>query len=381
MIYLDNAATTLYKPEAVYRASDEALRYFSANPGRSGHSPSIKAGEKIFNARLTIASFFNAKESNVIFTFGCTDSLNIVLKGILSCGDHVLHTVYDHNSVLRPIEYLKTQGITATCILPDSSGKITLKSLEGAMQKNTKALVITHISNVTGAKQNLEEIGAFCKQHGILFIVDAAQSAGNTKIDIKSQNIDYLCCACHKGLLGPQGLGLLLLGDSSPLPTPLRFGGTGTRSLELIQPSEPPEYLESGTLSVHNILACEAGINFIKDKLDEITKKEILLINTLAESLKRLPEIEIYSPKKIESGVLAFNIKNTDSQSVSEFLDKNFGIALRGGFHCAPLIHKYLKTDSLGALRASVSWFNNINEIEFLLFAVKEAIEFINKEK
>lgn len=375
MIYLDNAATTLYKPESVYQTSDKALRLFSANPGRSGHSPSIKAGKKLYNARKTIAQFFNSSETRVIFTFGCTDSLNIVLRGILKSGDHVIHTVYDHNSVLRPIEFLKTQGVTASLISPEADGKISVSKIKSFLKDNTKAVVINHISNVTGAKQNIGEIGAFCKKNGILFVVDAAQSAGNTKIDIRDQNIDYLCCACHKGLLGPQGLGLLLLGDSSPLPTPLRFGGTGTRSLELIQPSEPPEYLESGTLSVHNILACEAGINFIKDKLDEITKKEILLISTLAENLRRLPEIEIYSPKNIESGVLAFNVTNTDSQAVSEFLDKNFGIALRGGFHCAPLIHKYLKTDLSGALRASVSYFNNISEIDFLVFAIKETIK------
>ncbi len=375
MIYLDNAATTFQKPEIVYQTSEKALRLFSANPGRSGHSPSILAGEKLFNARKTIATFFNCQETRVIFTFGCTDSLNLVLKGILNKGDHIIHSVYDHNSVLRPIEFLKTQGVDASIAYPNKNGKISVSTINSLLKENTKAIIINHVSNVTGAKQDLSKIGAFCRENNILFIVDAAQSAGNTKIDVEKQNIDYLCCACHKGLLGPQGLGLLIIGKSSPLPSPLRFGGTGTRSLELTQPSEPPEYLESGTLSVQNILSCEAGVNFIKDKIDEISKKEIFLISKLKNGLNRLPQVEIYSHEKIESGVLAFNIKNTDSLVVSEFLDKQFGIALRGGFHCAPLIHKYLNTDKTGALRASVSYFNNINEIEFLIFAVREAIK------
>lgn len=375
MIYLDNAATTLFKPESVYKKSDEALRLFSANPGRSGHSQSILAGEKLFNARTTIADFFNSSPSCVIFTFGCTDSLNLVLRGTLNTGDHVIHTVYDHNSVLRPLEFLKTRGITATTVLPDKDGKIYVSSLKEALQKNTKAVIINHISNVTGIKQNIEEIGYFCKKNNVLFIVDAAQSAGNTKIDVKMQNIDYLCCPCHKGLLGPQGLGLLILGKNSPSPTPLRFGGTGTRSFDLSQPSELPEFLESGTLSVQNILSCEAGVKFVADKINEINKKETMLISRLSEGLARIPQIETYSHKKIESGVFAFNIKNTDSIAVSEYLDKNFGIALRGGFHCAPLVHKFLNTDSSGALRASVSYFNTISDIDFLIFAIKETIK------
>lgn len=375
MIYLDNAATTFYKPESVYQKSDEALRLLSANPGRSGHSPSILAGEKLFKARSTIADFFNASNLRIVFTFGCTDSLNLVLRGTLKFGDHVINTVYDHNSVLRPLEFLKQNGVSITTLTPDNDGKITINSLKENLKTNTKAIIINHISNVTGAKQNLEEIGAFCKKNNVLFIVDAAQSAGNTKIDIKEQNIDYLCCPCHKGLLGPQGIGLLVIGENSPPPEPLRFGGTGTRSFDLSQPKDLPEFLESGTLSVQNILTCEAGVKFVKDKLDEISKKEIMLITRLKEALLRLPEIAIYSPNKIESGVFAFNIKNTDSLFVSEYLDKNFGIALRGGYHCAPLIHKFLKTDLFGALRVSVSYFNTISDIDFLIFAIKETIK------
>lgn len=374
MIYLDNAATTLIKPTSVYDESDRIFRNFSANPGRSGHRASLNALEKVTSAREEIGNFLGIERTeNTVFTFGCTDALNILIKGLFSEKDNVLTTAYEHNSVLRPLEYMRTRFNTEyTVVFPDKGGDITNTVLKKHLKKNTKALIMNYVSNVNGHRQNIAESGEFCRKHGLLFIVDCAQVAGAQELNAEKMHIDYIAVAGHKGLYGPQGIGVLGISSSAPLPLPLRTGGTGSRSQELMQPQEMPEYLESGTLSVQNIGALAEGVRFTKKQRKDILKKECELAFVLQKELRNTKNVRIYSPKIPESGVFAFNIENADSTLIADILDKHYGICCRGGFHCAPLVHKFLKTENQGAVRLSISYFNTLEEILFTVKAIKE---------
>lgn len=372
MIYLDNAATTLIKPAEVYAESDRVFRFFSANPGRSGHRISLEALDIVTRARSAAADFFGMEKSeNTVFTFGCTDALNILLQGLFAKGDHILATAYEHNSVLRPLEYMK-KDIEYSIVFPDEHNTVTVKNLEKHLKKNTKGFVANYVSNVTGFRQNIELFASFCKKHGLLFILDCAQAAGTQKINMKEMHIDYIACAGHKGLYGPQGIGILGISSDAPLPRPLRLGGTGSRSLELIQPLEMPEHLESGTLSVQNIAALKKGIDFVKEKREQILRKETELIKCLREELKGDKKITVYGEEIPESGVLAFNIGDADSAFVADILDKRYGICCRGGFHCAPMVHRFLGTENQGAVRISVSYFNSVDEILYTAEKIRE---------
>lgn len=371
MIYLDNAATTLLKPPQVYSRSEEVFKNFSANAGRSSHLASLKAAEIIYSSRATIADFLNIeKAENVIFTFGCTDALNMVINGLFKQGDHIITTVYEHNSVLRPLENLKkTRNIDYSVINPDKDGYITRESIESNINKKTKAIIVNYVSNVTGIKQDMHMIASIKNKHNLLLIVDGAQAVGIQKLDF---DYDYICCAGHKGLYGPQGIGILGIRNPHIIPTPLRFGGTGTMTFDLEQPKDLPEYLESGTLSVQNIATLEQGVKFVEENQNEITSHEITLAQVLINELNKIKNVVIYSPQNAQSGVVAFNILDIDSVTVSDILDKKYGICCRGGFHCAPLLHKYIKTENQGAVRISVSIFNTMEEILYLLKSVKE---------
>ncbi len=370
MIYLDNAATTLYKPNQVYLRSNEAFRKFSANAGRSGHSASKKAAEIIFSCRSTAAEFLGVKNpENIIFTFGCTDALSIVIKGLLKKGDHVITTAYEHNSVLRPLEYMHQDGgVEYSVVFPDVNGVITEESFFNHLKSNSKAIILNLVSNVTGYIQQAEKIISRAKNNGLLVIADCAQAAGI--LDVSKLGIDYICCAGHKSLYGPQGIGILAINENAPLPLPLRFGGTGTHSFSLAQPVEMPEYLESGTLSVQNIAALEEGINFVKNNFFTITEHEKKLANRLYDGLNGIIGITLYSDKDSLSNVIAFNVLDVDSTLIAQLLDEKFSVCCRGGFHCAPLVHKFLKTEKQGAVRFSLSAFNTNEEIDKAIDAV-----------
>lgn len=377
MIYLDNAATTLIKPGEVYEESDRVFRLFSANPGRSGHRISLEALDIVTRARCAAADFLGIEKSeNAVFTFGCTDALNILLQGLFKKNDHILATAYEHNSVLRPLEHMK-KDVEYSIVFPDENESISIKNLKNHLKKNTKGLVANYVSNVTGFRQDIDMFADFCKKNGLLFIVDCAQAAGTQEINMKKMHIDYIACAGHKGLYGPQGIGILGAASGVPLPEPLRFGGTGSRSLELIQPNEMPEHLESGTLSVQNIAALKKGIDFVKENRKRILSKEIELINCLKEELKRNKKITVYSEKESKSGVVAFNIADADSAFVADILDRQYGICCRGGFHCAPMVHRFLGTEKQGAVRISVSWFNSIEEILYTAEKINETAKSI----
>lgn len=370
MIYLDNAATTLIKPHQVYLRSDSVLKKYSANAGRSGHQPALKAADIIFSARNTIKDFFCLENSeNVIFTFGCTDSLNMVIRGLLKKGDHVITSAYEHNSVLRPLEFMTSAGVDYTVLYPDDSFYISENAIKREIKSNTKAIIFNYVSNVIGFVQPMHLYSNIAKEYGLLMIADCAQAAGVQDMNIP---FDYICSAGHKALYGPQGIGILGIRSSSPLPLPLRMGGTGSRTHELKQPDDMPEYLESGTLSVQNIAALETGVNFSRINKDKIYKHETFLAQLLIDNLKSIKNIKIYSPEIAKSGVVAFNIRDEDSNIIADILDKKYSVCVRGGFHCAPLCHKFLQTEKQGAVRLSTSIFNTEKEIFYVLDSIEK---------
>lgn len=370
MIYLDNAATTLIKPQQVYLRSDSVLKKYSANAGRSGHQPALKAAEIIFSARNTIKDAFSLESyENVIFTFGCTDSLNILIRGLFKKGDHVITSAYEHNSVLRPLDFMRSSGVEYTVLNPDDGFYISENAIKKSIKANTKAIIFNYVSNVIGFVQPLKIYSKLAKEYGLLMIADCAQASGVQDMNIP---FDYICSAGHKGLLGPQGIGILGIRNSAPLPQPLRMGGTGSRTQELTQPDDMPEYLESGTLSVQNIAALEAGVKFTELNKDKIFKHETFLAQTLIDNLKTIKNVKVYSPKIAKSGVVAFNIGDEDSNIIADILDKKYSVCARGGFHCAPLCHKFLHTEYQGAVRLSVSIFNTEKEIHNTLSAIEQ---------
>ncbi len=364
MIYFDNAATTGKKPLGVIRGVNDALKSYCANPGRSGHSLSIKTSEAVFKAREKLSGFFGADgPENVVFTANCTQSINFVIKGLLKKGDHCIISSLEHNAVVRPLVKTGIAFSKAQVSLKDD--RQTAESFARLIKPNTKLIICTGASNVLGKTLPIEEIGRLCREKGIFFAVDAAQTAGILPLNMKKQHIDFLCIAPHKGLYAPMGIGVLIA--RKPLPFTVIEGGTGTNSAELFQPSVMPERLESGTLNVPAVLGVLSGVEFVEQKgIGRLYDGEWQLISRLYGFLKGIPEIELYTPdfnKNMYVPVLSFNIKGVPSEeTVRSF--SNEGIALRGGLHCAPLAHSEMGTLQQGAVRISVSAFNNMREIE-----------------
>lgn len=372
MIYLDNGATTNKKPNSVILAMLDGITKYSANPGRSGHALSLEVAEKIMETRQNIADFFGCPSvENVIFTSGCTEALNLAILGYAKAGGHVIATVFDHNSTLRPLFYLKEQGIIELDVIsPKNPEKITLDDIKNAVKPNTYMVVNTHISNVDGAETDVDQIGNFCHQNNILYLVDAAQSAGHKQINMQKSHINLLAIAGHKGLFASQGVGALLI-NSKTLPKPIKFGGTGTDSISVIQPTEPPECFESGTIATPNILSLNEGINFCRKNLQKIQNKIEFLTNHLLKELSYIKDLKIYTSKNNPNGVIAFNISNIDSSDISSYLNEKHKIFVRSGLHCAPLKHKFLGTENQGIVRVSISYFNTKNELNTLIRALK----------
>ena len=377
MIYLDNAATSGQKPIAVVKAVNNALINFNANPGRSGHDSSIKAAEEVYKCRKALKEFFNASnENNVCFTYNCTYAINMVLNGVLKEGDHVIISSLEHNAVARPVNYLnKRKNIQYDVAQVDLiNDDLTVKNIEKCIKKNTKLIFVTAASNVVGKKLPLKRIGEICKKNNILFGVDAAQLAGKGKINIQADGIDYLCIAPHKGFYAPTGIGVLIAEKS--IDNVLISGGTGVNSVDLFQPDDLPERIESGTQNIPAILGLSAGISFVNSKtVRKIEAHEIILIQHLYKSLKKMGAelYTIFPEQKLFSPVLSFNLKGYSSEKIGEYLNKN-NIAVRTGLHCAPFAHKQLKTIEKGTVRVSPSVFNNSDDVERLIFCVKKLI-------
>ena len=374
MIYLDNSATTYPKPYSVREAVAAAMKN-GANPGRSGHTPSIKASEKIFEARKTAANFFGLKnETNVIFTLNCTMSLNMVIKGILKPGDHVVVSSIEHNSVMRPIEKMKNIGITYTqakVFVKDNDR--TLDSFRKAINAKTRMIVCTHASNVWGIKLPIERISALAHEYGLLVAVDAAQTAGVVPIDVSDSRIDFLCVPGHKGLYGPMGTGILIVsGDIAP--DSLMEGGTGSGSISYSQPAGLPDKLESGTPNFSGIAGLKSGMDYVsRVKIENIAKHEFALVKHLYRELRKINGVKLYMPEPEPDyfvPILSFNIDGKDSESVAKDLNYR-GIAVRAGLHCSPAAHRAFQTEETGAVRISPSSFTSMREIDYLISAVK----------
>ncbi|KOA20250.1 cysteine desulfurase SufS [Clostridium homopropionicum DSM 5847] len=366
MIYFDNAATSFPKPTSVYDSVDYCLRNYCSNPNRGSHNLSIKCELKIIECRERLAKLLNVDDPmQIVFTSNATDSLNIAIKGALKPGDHVITTMIEHNSVLRPLESLKKIGIETTFLPVDLYGYISIDDIKNSIKKNTKAIIINHGSNVLGTIQDIEVIGRLSKSLGILLIVDGAQTVGYIDIDVKKMNIDILAFPGHKSLFGLQGTGGLYVSKEIDL-LPLKEGGTGSNSSSLLQPSFMPDKLESGTMNTPGIIGLSEGVNFLfTENLIKIREHEIALIKYLTEELLKLPFINIYgeldAPKK--TPVISFNVEGFDSSEMGAFLSQH-NICVRTGYHCAPMIHKIIGTDKRGTIRISPGYFNCFKDVE-----------------
>ena len=372
MIYLDNAATSFPKPSEVYEEVLNAMKNYSANPGRGSHSMAIEASSRVMDTRSQLAELFCIPNPlNIIFTYNATEALNIAIKGALQKGDHVITTILEHNSVLRPLDALSKKGVSYSLIGTDLEGHLVLDSLKKEIRKNTKAIIINHASNVLGVVQNLQEISHIAKSHGLLLIVDASQSAGSLDINVRSLNIDLLAFPGHKGLLGPQGTGALYIREGLRLET-FKEGGTGSSSHSIAQPLFLPDRFESGTLNTPGIAGLGQGIKYImREGREKIKGREDILLKQLLEELSPLDYVKIYGPKAIENrtAVLSLNLEGFESSQVGMLLNSK-GIAVRTGYHCAPFVHGVIGTMNRGTVRISPGCFNTPEDIEEVVKAL-----------
>ncbi len=370
MIYFDNSASSFYKPDCVINAVRTALTHFPANSGRSGHSEAIKGARLVESTRSRIMKFCNLKNGYAIFTDNCTGALNLAILGGIGKG-HIVTSVFEHNSVLRPLyELSKRQGNLISFAKP--SNGLTLKSEDviKLIRPDTVAVVLTHISNVTGEVTPLEFIGRECKRRGILFIVDGAQSVGHSVVDMERCNIDMLAIAPHKGLHAIQGLGVLLVSNSVSL-RPIKWGGTGSASNEKTQPSFLPDGAEAGTLPLPAICALSASIGWCEKNFYRNKHTLRTLHSLLVDDLGKNPKIKIYGEGS-RGGIFTFNIDDIPSSEVANILSNEYDICVRGGLHCAPLTHEFLNTQKTGAVRVSLGIDNTVSEVEFFIKAIKE---------
>lgn len=362
MIYLDNAASSHPKPAEVIRAVTDQLRNNGANPGRSGHAMSNEAAQTVFAARLALANHFGAEPEHVIFTQNTTDAINRAFYGLLKDGDHVIVSDLEHNSVLRPLAELRKRNVTFSVAATDRWDGITVRNFEALIRPETKLIFCTHASNVTGQILPVEEIADLCRRKGILFGIDGAQTAGVLRYSLKESNADFLCIPGHKGLLGPQGTGALILSQNLPME-PLTQGGTGTHSLQEIQPRIYPEGYESGTLNTPGIAGLRAGVLFVDRYTDVIRKHETRLRERFLDKISSVPGIRVLGQGEQFVGTVSVILRDIPSEELARWLDGK-GIAARGGFQCSALAHKTLGTEGTGALRISFGFRNTEWEVD-----------------
>ena len=371
MIYFDNAASSLCKPKEVTEAVNDCLLNYSANPGRSGHKLALRAGRVVYETRVNLAGFFGITDPlRVIFTSGATHSLNLAIKGSLKKGDHVITTSMEHNSIYRPLSKLQENGLELSIIECPYGGPVIVTEIEDAIKQNTKMIICTHASNVTGTIMPVKEIGDLCRKHGLMFLVDAAQSAGVLDIDVDDMNIDLLAAPGHKGLMGIQGIGILYIGERADV-TQLMEGGTGSSSEQIIQPLLIPDRYESGTLNLPGIVSLNAGVSFISFvKRQKIHDHINNLTRIFLDGIKKIKPITVYGQKTPSVAVVSINLDNVSSSELAFILDDEYGICTRAGLHCAPLAHKTLGTLESAAVRFSFGYFNTEDEIEICLKAL-----------
>lgn len=377
-IYLDNAATSHPKPESVYRAVDHALREIGTSPGRGGYRRGLDATRIVFGARESLAELFGIKDSSrLAFTSSATDALNLAIAGMLRPGDHAVTTTMEHNSVSRPLRLAEKRGSSITRIPCDRSGFLNPRDLAAAIRADTRLIVLSHCSNVTGTVQPLAEIGHLASQSGIPLLVDAAQSAGVMPIDVTDMGISLLAAPGHKGLLGPQGTGFLYITEGLELP-PLVVGGTGGHSSGEEQPEEMPDRFESGTHNTPGIAGLGAGVKFILSTgIETIRKKEMSLVRHLVEGLLKVQGVTLYgpAPEKERGGIVSFTVEGRDPAMFGFTLDQEYDIEVRTGLHCAPWAHRTIGTYPAGTIRVSPGWFTTEQEIETFLGAMHQILK------
>ena len=369
MIYFDNAATTFPKPPAVGAAMLACMRCAGGNPGRGSHSAALRAAEIVYSCRCRAAEFFGVSDpARVVFTLNTTCALNTALKSVLRPGDHVISGDMEHNATVRPLARMEERGITCSRFRMKQAPEALLAEIRSLIRPNTRVLVCTHASNIAGTTVPVAQIGKLCRERGILFVLDGAQSAGNMPIHIENMHVDILCVPGHKGLYGPQGCGMMLLGEKCPVGDTLIEGGSGVRSADVRMPEELPEHFEAGTLPVPAIAGLEAGIRFVMQAgIGEIHAHECRLWRKAVQALSCMPRVHIAD--ETEGAILLFRADGILPAALAEALDKQ-GICVRAGYHCAPLAHRALGTEEHGAVRISFGAMNTEREISIFADAL-----------
>lgn len=373
LIYFDNAATTIRKPQCVIDAVVDAMNTLG-NSGRSACTQSLDAARVIYEAREKIAVLFGCSNPrNVVFTSNSTESLNIAINGILNKGDHVITTDLEHNSVLRPLYALEKEGVEISFVPADRNGNINYDNLETYIRPNTKAIITTHASNLTGNVLDVARIGEMAHRHNLIYVVDASQTAGARRISMSEMNIDILAFTGHKSLMAPQGIGGLCVADGIDIK-PLKVGGSGVQSYSKEHPSEMPTRLEAGTLNGHGIAGLLAAVNYINSiGIDAIRSHEDELVDRFIKGVSVIEGIKIYGDFNDEHApIVALNWKDMDSAELADALMDEYGIATRPGAHCAPRMHQALGTTNQGAVRFSFGYNNTIEEVDIAINALKE---------
>lgn len=374
MIYLDNAATTLHKPQQVIDAVVHAMQSMG-NCARGTHEEALDAARTVYDARVRLASLFGCpRVDHVAFTANSTEALNMAINGLIDPGDHVISTDLEHNSVLRPLYRLEAEhGAELSFVPADKLGNVDYADFERLMKPNTRAVVCTNASNLTGTVLDIERIAKTAHSHGALVIVDASQTAGCWPIDMKKMGIDVLCFTGHKGLMGPQGTGGICVKEGLEI-RPFKVGGSGVQSYSRTHPAEYPTRLEAGTLNGHGIAGLGAAAKFISETgVENIHAKERSLMLRFYEGVKNIEGVTVYGDfTKDKTAIVALNIRDYESGEVSYELSQGYGIATRPGAHCAPRMHKALGTAEVGAVRFSFSFYNTEEEIDEAVRAVAE---------
>ena len=374
MIYLDNAATTLKKPEGVAHAMTEALCSMG-NSGRGAHNATLDASRMIYRTREKLAELFHVSDPlRIAFTCNATEALNIAIQGVLSPGEHVITTVCEHNSVLRPVFRMEKQNVSYSLLPADKKGVLKYEELPKLLRKETKAIIVTHASNLTGNVTDIKKVAEFAREHDLILIVDASQTAGCIPINVEEMEIDILCFTGHKGLMGPQGTGGIYVREGLRV-RPLKVGGSGVRSFDREHPDTMPTALEAGTLNGTGIAGLSAAVSYILEQgVFQIHQKEMELALRFKKGVENIPGITIYGDYEHSdrTAIVSLNLGDTDSAAVSDWLWEDYEIAVRAGAHCAPLMHRTLGTEEQGAVRFSFSCFNSEEEVDAAIKALKE---------
>lgn len=376
MIYFDSAATSYYRPDSVAFAVADAIRHMG-NSSRGIHDAAMDASRTIFEVREKLGEMFGCGPSQIAFASNVTESLNTVLCGLLRPGDHVVTTVLEHNSVLRPLYRLEQQGVELSIAGCDKLGTVSPEDIQALFRSNTRAVVCTHASNLTGNLMNIRRIGKEAHERGILMIVDGAQTAGIFPVNLKKDHLDVFCFTGHKSLMGPQGTGGMAVRQGL-LIEPLKVGGSGFKTFEKEQPKQMPEVLEAGTLNAHGIAGLGAGIDYIRaQSMEMLRQKELRLTRLFYKGIRKVPGVCVYGDftEEERAPIVSMNIKEIPSVEVSRFLMEEYEICTRSGGHCAPLMHEAFGTKKQGMVRFSFSSFNTEEQIKKAVGAVKEIAE------